>query len=48
MSRALGKRFHRITRGEDPDFDHWLAYVDEAASQARNGPREDDPGQGKD
>ncbi len=48
VSRALGKRFHRITRGEDPDFDHWLAYVDEAASQARNGPREDDPGQGKD
>jgi branched-chain amino acid aminotransferase len=28
VSRALYKRFHRITRGEDPDFDHWLVYVD--------------------
>jgi branched-chain amino acid aminotransferase len=50
VSRALGKRFHRITRGEDPDFAHWLAYVNEPANQVRSEARgrEDGPGKGKD
>jgi branched-chain amino acid aminotransferase len=30
VSRALGERFRRITRGEDPAFEGWLTYVDEA------------------
>jgi branched-chain amino acid aminotransferase len=37
VSRALGKRFHRITRGEDPDFEHWLTYVDDPASRTQQG-----------
>jgi branched-chain amino acid aminotransferase len=28
VSRALGKRFRSILRGEDPEFDHWLTYVE--------------------
>jgi branched-chain amino acid aminotransferase len=43
VSRALHKRFHAILRGEDPAFDHWLAYVDAPADRAPGG----DPGQGK-
>jgi branched-chain amino acid aminotransferase len=43
VSRALHKRFHAILRGEDPAFDHWLAYVDAPADRAPDG----DPGQGK-
>jgi branched-chain amino acid aminotransferase len=27
-SRAMRDRFETITRGGDPDFDHWLTYVD--------------------
>ena len=45
MSKALGKRFRRIIRGEDPVFDHWLAYLDAPADGA--GGRQGDPGQGK-
>jgi branched-chain amino acid aminotransferase len=33
VSRALGKRFHRITSGEDPAFEHWLTYVNAPAQQ---------------
>ena len=44
VSRALGKRFHRITRGEDPAFDHWLSYVNAPANRTGQG----DPGKGKD
>jgi branched-chain amino acid aminotransferase len=29
VTRALGERFKRITSGADPDFERWLAYVDE-------------------
>jgi branched-chain amino acid aminotransferase len=39
VTRALGSRLQRITRGEDPEFDHWLAYPDEPASGARREPR---------
>lgn len=28
VSRALGERFRRITRGEDADFEHWLTFVE--------------------
>lgn len=48
VSRALGKRFHRITCGEDPVFDHWLAYLNAPADPERGEAREDAPGQGKD
>jgi len=27
VSQRLAKRFQAVTRGEDPDFVHWLAYV---------------------
>ncbi len=30
VSVALRERYHAITRGEDPAFLHWLAFVDEA------------------
>ena len=29
VTRALRDRFHGVTHGEDPDFEHWLTYVDE-------------------
>lgn len=50
VSRALGERYRRILRGEDPDFDHWLAYLNESAERA---PGEapgstDSPAQGRD
>ena len=49
VSKALGRRFHRITRGEDPAFDHWLAYVNAPADRERGEvrEREEDSGQGK-
>jgi branched-chain amino acid aminotransferase len=49
VSRALGKRLHRITCGEDPAFDHWLAYLNAPADRARGElrGREGAPGQGK-
>jgi branched-chain amino acid aminotransferase len=31
VSNALGERFARVVRGEDPVFERWLAYVDAAA-----------------
>ncbi len=30
VTRALRDRFHVVTHGQDPDFEHWLRYVDEA------------------
>jgi branched-chain amino acid aminotransferase len=30
VTRALRDRFHVVTHGQDPDFQHWLSYVDEA------------------
>ena len=49
VSKALGRRFHRITRGEDPAFDHWLAYVNASADRERGEvrEREGNSGQGK-
>jgi branched-chain amino acid aminotransferase len=29
VARALRDRFHVVTHGQDPDFEHWLSYVDE-------------------
>ncbi len=31
VSKALHKRFHRVVGGEDPVFEHWLAYASEPA-----------------
>ena len=47
VSLALGKRFRRIIRGEDPDFDHWLTYVNAPAEHAGGEAREGDSAQGK-
>jgi branched-chain amino acid aminotransferase len=33
VSRVLGQRFRRVVQGADPDFDHWLAYVDEPVEE---------------
>ncbi len=30
VSKALGERFERVARGEDPAFERWLAYVGDA------------------
>jgi branched-chain amino acid aminotransferase len=35
VTKALAKRFYRILDGEDPDFDHWLAYVEAPGAQGR-------------
>jgi branched-chain amino acid aminotransferase len=35
VTLALGTRFHRITCGEDPEFEHWLAYLDAPSGGAR-------------
>jgi len=35
VTRALGSRLQRISRGEDPEFEHWLAYLDEPAGEPR-------------
>ena len=29
VAQALSRHFERVTAGGDPDFDHWLSYVDE-------------------
>ena len=29
VSRRLRERFHQVTSGADPDFQHWLTHVDE-------------------
>jgi branched-chain amino acid aminotransferase len=31
VSKALGERFARVVRGEDPVFERWLSYVDAGA-----------------
>ncbi len=30
VAESLSQHFERVTAGRDPDFDHWLCYVDEA------------------
>jgi branched-chain amino acid aminotransferase len=43
VCRSLRERYRRITRGEDPEFEHWLTYVNDPANHTQPS----GPGNGK-